>query len=393
MSHEPRQTLSVEDVKDLLHAQRHAVAYRYAPPAPGSYEFGGGYWTLNPGRADNSVGSFVVWLEGQKAGRWNDYATKGNGDLLDLIALSLHCSLKEAFREARLFLGLTADRPEDVARRKAAAERARAERAEAERKARAARAERHKRAFALWLSGQERIAGTPVEFYLRDSRGIDLAQLGRQPGALRYHPECFYKHVDPETGEVIEGKWPAMLALASDAAGKPVACHRTWLALGPEGRWGKAPLPEPKKVLGDYKGGSIHLWRGMGPRGGAGKRLAEADPGSRVYLTEGVEDALSVVMALPEARVLAAISLSNFGNVVLPANVAEVVLVADRDEGEQARMALDRAVAAHVEAGRVVRLWQNSHGGKDVNDALKAAREEGARDDDAGSGERGDDRD
>lgn len=382
------QTYSVDDIKAMLHDRRRDVAYHYARPAKGSYEDKGGYWTLNPGRADRSVGSFVIWIDGPKAGRWNEYANGTNGDLIDLIALSLGCDLKTAFREARSYLGLQSDSPEDRARRQAAIERSKRQQAEAEAQARAARKKRADRAFALWLSARERIAGTPVEHYLRDVRGIDLAQLGRQPRALRFHPECFYQHTDPETGEVIRGHWPAMVALVTDARGNAVACHRTYLAMDDAGRWGKARLPEVKKVLGDYAGAAIHLWRGLGPRGGAGKRLAEAEPGSRVYLTEGIEDALSCVMVLPEARVLAAISLSNFGNVVLPEAISEVVIVADQDEGEEQRAALARAIEAHAKAGRIVRVWQNHHGGKDLNDALlrRAAEREGESDEGHGAG-------
>lgn len=370
-----RQHLTVDEIKDLLHAQRHQVAYRYAPTAQGAYEDGAGYWTLNPGRPDKKVGSFVVWLEGRSAGRWNDYATGQHGDLLDLIALNLGCDLKGAFREARQFLGLQADNPEDIARRKAAAERAKAARAEAERAARDDLARQRKRAFALWLSGQERIAGTPVEAYLRDTRGIDLRALGHQPAALRYHPEVHYDQVDPETGEVFKGRGPAMLALATDLTGKPVTCHRTWLAIGPDGRWGKAPLPKPKMVLGKYRGGAIRIWRGLGPRGGRGKPLSEVEAGARVYLTEGIEDALSVAMLLPQARVMAAIANTNFANVELPAAVTELVIVADQDADPDVRAVTDRAVLAHARAGRVVRVWRNRHGGKDINDALRQARE------------------
>lgn len=386
MTDAPRQTLSVEDVKALLHDQRHRLAYHYAPAVQGSYEDKGGWWTVNPGRPggrpDKSVGSFVVWLDGPRAGKWKDFATGDGGDLLDLIARSLGCDLKTAFREARSFLGLQSDAPEDIARRKAAAERARAERAEAERKARADAARARKRAFALWLSGQERIAGTPVEAYLRDRRGIDLRQLGHQPRALRYHPECYFGQMDPETGEVLKGKGPAMLALATDLAGNPVTCHRTWLAIGPDGRWDKAPLPKPKMVLGPYKGGAIRIWRGLGPRGGRGKSLAEVEPGARVYLTEGIEDALSVAMLLPQARVIAAIANTNFANVELPPAVTQVVIVADQDEDPDVRAVTDRAAEAHRRAGRQVALWRNMHGGKDINDALRQAREgnEGAED-------------
>jgi hypothetical protein len=103
--------------------------------------------------------------------------------------------------------------------------------------------------------------------------------------------------------------------------------------------------------------------------------VQHAEPGQHVYVTEGIEDGLSVVQLLPEARVLCAISLSNMGAIDLPPAVVRVTLVADRDENDQARAALDRAVSAHQRAGRDVRLWQNAYGGKDLNDALREARE------------------
>lgn len=381
-----RQTYALDEIKAMLLDRRYQVAQTYAPPAPGSFTDKGAYFTLNPGRVDRRVGSFVVWLEGPKMGRWRDFGptVPDHGDLLDLIALNLGCDLKAAWREARSFLGLMSDAPEDVARRKDAAERAKRLAEEAREKGAADRERKRKSAVALWLEARERIAGTPVEFYLRDERGIDLSQLGRQPRALRFHPNCFCRQViarethDPETGEVIpaqivEGASPAMLAIVNDAQGRPVACHRTWLQFR-GGRWQKADVPAPKKVLGDYAGGAIHLWSGVGPRGGKGRRLAEAEPGSHLFLSEGIEDALSCVMVLPEARVLAAISLSNFASVALPPAIAEVTLIADQDEGRQAQDVLARAIEAHARAGRRVRVWKNGEGGKDLNDALRARR-------------------
>lgn len=371
MTQAARQTYSLAEIKGLLLAQRHAVARHFAPPRDGSYVDGGQYWTLNPGRADRSVGSFVVTLEGAKAGRWNDYATGDHGDLIDLIALSLGCNLTDAVREARSWLGLTSDSPEDVARRKAAAARSLRLAEEARRKGAEQKERRRKGALALWLSGSM-IAGTPAEYYLRDARCIDLRQLGRQPNALRFHSGLRYRHLDRETGEVWDETWPAMLALANDGQGRPVACHRTWLARRRDGVWDKAPVPKPKKVLGDYAGASIHLWRGLAPAGRKAKPLAEAAPGSHLFIAEGIEDALSCAILLPDARVISAISLSNFGGVILPPAITSVTLIADQDPGPDARAALDRAVAAHQRAGRSVRIWRNSEGGKDLNDALRA---------------------
>lgn len=364
---------SIAQIRDMLALQAEAVALRYAPPVAGAWWDKGGWWTCNPGRGDRKPGSFVVWVHGPRAGNWHDFATGEGGDLIDLIRLFLGCSLVDALREARRYLGLEHEAPEDVRAREAAAAKA-AERRQAAAKADAKAAARKSRlAFAMWLAAREKIAGGPVEWYLRDARGIDLAALGRQPRALRFDPECRYQHTDPETGEVIEGAYPAMLALVTDGHGQPVAVHRTWLAADARGRWGKAPVPKAKKVFGRYVGGAIHLWRGIGPRGGKPAPLRQAPPGTHVWLAEGIEDALSAVVLMPEARVLAAVSLSNLGAVVLPPAVTVVTLIADRDESEGARRALDRAVAAHAEAGREVRLWRNRGTGKDLNDALRAA--------------------
>lgn len=371
-----RHSYTIDEIKHMLIDQLEGVVARYAPPAEGSYEAFGKYYTLNPGRVDRRVGSFVITMSGARRGYWRDFAMgdDGHGDVLDLIKLSLHCDNSGALREARSFLGLSTQDPADAARHAEAAKRAKAAREKAKSADRARAERRAKQAQGIWLSGKAQLRGTPVEAYLRDARGIDLAELGRQPGALRYLPECHYYDEDPETGEVIEARLPAMGALICDHRGHAVALHRTYLAPGPDGRWGKAPVRAAKKVLGTYAGAAINIWRGIGPRGGKPASLPSCPPGSHVMIAEGIEDALSVVMLLPAARVIAAISLANLGSVRLPENVATVTLVADLDENDTARKQLERAVAQHQKAGRAVRIFQNSWGGKDLNDALRAVR-------------------
>ena len=110
----PRPTYSLDEIKGMLIDQLDSVLAQYAPPASGSHTTFGKYYTLNPGRADRSVGSFCVTVSGPDAGRWNDYAVgsvpgQGYGDVLDLIALSLGCDMQGALREARGFLGLQSD--------------------------------------------------------------------------------------------------------------------------------------------------------------------------------------------------------------------------------------------------------------------------------------------
>lgn len=385
-----RQSYSLEEIKDMLHAQIDAVAHHYAPPAKGSYTDKGLYFTLNPGRADRNVGSFCIHMSGPKIGRWADYALSGRdgmGDVLDLIRLSMGCSPADAIREARAFLGLQHDTPELRRRRADAVERARQNRIEAERKEAAAKKNRARRAQAIWLSAEPQIAGTPVELYLQ-GRAINLRELGRQPGAIRYLRECLFHAdlVDPASGEVCEIRQvhPAMVASIVNGKGETIALHRTYLTIGPDGIWGKVRIPHPfkdelmpaKKVFGDYRGGCIRLSNGIDPNGNRGPQLAKCPPGTRVYIAEGIETALSAVILRPEARVLAAIGLSNMGNVQLPRNVAEVVLIADGDDHPQAVASLEAAVQAHAAQGRTVRIWRSDVPGEDLNDALKRAMKE-----------------
>lgn len=373
-----RHTYSIEQIKQMLIDQIDSVVAAYAPAVAGSYTLHGKYFTLNPGRVDKSVGSFWVDVSGgPKTGRWCDHATGQFGDVLDLIGLQGGLDASAKIREARAFLGLVHEGPEDRRRRQQAIQAGQARRAEGLRREAQKRHDAARRAHAVWLSAEESLRDTPVEFYLRDARGIDLRAMGRQPKSLRFGRRVFYKHIDPETGEVIEDHFPAMLALVHDGKGQVMALHRTYLALV-DGRWNKAPVPKAKKVMGGFGGGSIRLSSGIGPRGGKGAPLAQCPAGSHVYITEGIEDGLSCAAILPEARVIAAISLGNFGQVQLPEAVSSVTLIADQDESPEARDAFERAVAAHAAAGRAVRVWRNRHGGKDLNDALRAARREGA---------------
>lgn len=393
-----RQTISTDELKDRLLAQLDLLVHQLAPPAKGAYTKGDLYFTLNPGRADRSVGSFCIHMSGPKAGRWIDYAVPGKdgrGDVIDLFSLALGLDPKAAFREARRWLGLDT---EDPAMRRAREDQARRLKVEREARAQAAEAdlERTRRmAAAVWLSAQEKIIGTPVDLYLQ-GRGIDLSVLPHLPGAIRYHAECRYywvevqpERIDPETGEVFpeqrRRQWRPMPAMVTAIAlGKRIIdCHRTYLAIGPEGRWVKAALEDNKKVFADYTGGSIRLSGGLGPRGGMVK-LNQCPPQSRVYITEGIENGLSLIMlrhlaGQPPAFVVAAGSLWNMAHVELPANVTEVVLAADNDGHAQAREGLERAIGFHSSKGRAVRVWRSAVPGEDLNDALKRALQDEGR--------------
>lgn len=365
----------VSEIAALLRDRAEDVARRYCDRG-GAYVERGQFYALNPGRADRSVGSFFVTLHGPFQGRWRDMATGQQGDMLDLIGMALGCDRAGAIAEARAFLGLRDAGPPDAARlrarRQAHEEQAAARRDEEGDAAR----RREGAARRIWMIEARALEpGDPVDLYLR-GRGLDLRELPRAPNAIRHHPALAWRSVDPETGEVLDGRAPAMVTAVTAPDGRMVAAHRVWLEQR-DGRWRKLSIPKPKKVLGRFGGAAARVWRGVGADGKPLPRLADAPPGSAAVICEGVEDALAVALLRPDLRVLAAISLGNMGAVGLPPAIETVTLAADNDDHPQAREALLRGIETHRAAGRVVRVARSA-AGKDFADWVLALRAGGA---------------
>jgi hypothetical protein len=140
--------------------------------------------------------------------------------------------------------------------------------------------------------------------------------------------------------------WPCMLALLRDAAGRPVAVHRTFLAPGGAG---KAPVDPARMTLG--------------PVAGAAVRLREAGP--RLVVAEGTETALAAG-ALLGAPAWAAVSAGNLRDALeLPATVREAVVAADRDAPG---LAAAEAAARRWRAHRAVKIAKPHRAGADFAD-------------------------
>ena len=312
----------------------------------------GAEWVA-PSRWGGSTRSLSVHLSGPKAGVWADFAADKRGDALRLVAeLACNGDTRRALAWARRWLGLGDGSPSAIRTQRLHAEteacaRAAADEADEER--------RRRYAHAIWLAGKP-LADTPAESYLR-GRGIDLRALGRQPGALRFHPSLWHA--------ASRHPWPAMVAAVSDAEGRHIATHRTWLEALRDGQVRKAPISPNKAVLGSFRGGSIRLWRGA-----SGRSLRDALPGEVVDVTEGIEDGLSVAMAVPECRILAAISLSNLANLRLPRAITTLRLWRQNDTHAAAVEAFDRAVADLAGRGRDILIAEVPSDVKDVNELL-----------------------
>jgi phage/plasmid primase-like uncharacterized protein len=150
--------------------------------------------------------------------------------------------------------------------------------------------------------GSDCAMGTPAERYLA-SRG--LAELAASP-VLRFRADTWH----PESG-----RYPAMVALVCDAAGQPVAVHRTYLR---RDGIGKANVEPTKASIGPVWGGAIRLYS-----------TAADKP---LVIAEGIETAGAAgrLMGLPA---WAAISAGNLAKgLVLPAEARRVVIAADPDD-------------------------------------------------------------
>lgn len=294
--------------------------------------------------------SLAIRCSGPCAGQWRDYATGEYGDALDLVAaVRFGGDLGQAMDWARSWL--RADSPAQVC---AAATRVIEwpDKSERERQVRFRAS-----AIRLFERASPDIRGTPVESYLA-ARGIDLRALGRVPAALRFCGDCW-------CGEVRRGL-PAMLAAITDPGGGHIATHRTWLCRDGSGVWRKARLQAPKKTYGRCAGGFVPLWRGT-----AHCPLRDAAPGETVVIAEGIETALSIVVAVPELRVLATGSLAGLKLIELPPAVTRVIIAGDRDDGEPQQRQLLAARDRLLTRGLAVDVVLPDVG-KDFNDMLLA---------------------
>ena len=193
-------------------------------------------------------------------------------------------------------------------------------------------------ALRLWEAGLPAL-GTLADRYLA-FRG--LPGLAASP-ALRFIAQT--PHPDGM-------RLPALVAAVTNADGRTVAVHRTYLAH--DGR-GKAAVEPSRASLGPVWGGAI--------------RLAEPDAAGELLIGEGIETAASAgrLLGLPA---WAAISAGNLGRgLVLPPTIRSVVIAVDPDPpGEAAaQAAADRWMAA----GLRVRLARPTEGA-DFNDLLRA---------------------
>lgn len=295
----------------------------------------GRYW-LAGDTANNPGRSLFVRLHGPEygkgaAGNWTDAATGEHGDLLDLIR---ECCGLTSFRavaeEARRFLALPppASPPEGSAQRSNGRSRKPEERTASARKL-----------FAMGLP----ITGTDAEIYLR---GRGIANLSGTD-ALRFHPGCYYRDEHGNTHSL-----PAVIAAVTDGNGRIMGVHRTWLA---PGGTGKASVASPRRAMGVLLGHGVRFGFTTG---------STADV---IAAGEGIETMLSLRTAIPTMPMIAGLSASHLGAILLPAGLRRLYIAGDSDGA--GRAGTERLGRRALEAGIEVQSLRPMLG--DFNDDLR----------------------
>lgn len=217
-------------------------------------------------------------------------------------------------------------------------------------------AQRRKSAHGLFHSSAPG-AGQPAEDYLK-GRAIDFAALGHWPGALKYRGDV--PHGD------LKRAIPAMVSgMVGPDLRSIVAVHRTFIQWRDNG-WrklreidqdatatkGRTVYHKAKMMLGSKRGAHIPVWKGRfhGP-------LHAIPPGTPIYCSEGIEDAGAVAMEDPSLRIVAAGDVGNIGELVVPEQAGDIVIIAQNDpDGSGGAQSFEKAVTRLQERYRGQRL-------------------------------------
>lgn len=336
----------------------HVVALRRA----------GNEWSgLCPFHSDTRAGSFMV---NDSKAIYKCFACGASGDHFGFLEAQQGFSFIQALEALERDNGLGAlnfSNPAVVREMEAArAARDAAAAADSER--------RSKRGQALWF-GAVGIERSPAEYYLR-GRGLwvgadEHGELGldRWPSSLRYRPDVWCRESRDASGL---DKLPAMVAGIWHLSGKMLGAHRTYLNIDgwdhsqKSGIVTKARLNDAKMTIGPTLGGYIPINKGTHSH-----TLRDIPEGTDIYLSEGIEDGLSVACGAPHLRIIAGVSLSKLASVQLPPQMGALVFIMQRDnDGSAAAGAVERAIASHQKQRRTVKMLWPPDGYKDWNDYL-----------------------
>ncbi|MEO1110115.1 MAG: toprim domain-containing protein [Pseudomonadota bacterium] len=342
----------------------------------------GGKWKANNPVKDRpgQTAELNVWLTGQ-VGSWKDFRSGDKSDILGLVEYVHATDFAGAMKLAKDFLGLrsmSADERRNNQRR--AREQREKDDAAARRKETRKREVCEKRFLAAFPFG----GGTPAEIHARDywreARGIDIdAVPNLDTTSFRFAPSVEYwtlaewRREGPRLRKLKDGPYfPGVICAMRGPLGQFVDHHVTFLdPVTPD----KAVLPltakgqkrSPRLMRCPNLGAVIRV--SHGPEGLPPEHSREPHP---LILAEGVETALSLALAVPEARVWACGSINGIRNAPVKFPFVSALFVAGENDWDkkQAQDQLQTALTELEASGKPLELML-SHVGSDFNDLMK----------------------
>jgi hypothetical protein len=359
----------LDEIKEGLKARIVEVAQRCLPR--GRRE--GNEWVAHNPHFDEArkTPALKVALTGNK-GAWKDWRSGDKGDVLKLVEFTQGCDFKAALVWARDFLGLQEmsyqqrlDFKREIEQRRAHAEKDEAAR----------RARKLARALELFEVGTLPLnAGSGPEAHARKyfkARGCALEDVDhvslrtfRFSAETEWWKGAEYTRNNGGNRKTASGPvFPAVHSAMRSLSGALTCCHVTYLD---PVRPAKAPVEPPKLMYGEAMGSVIEV--SHGPAGEDFWRCVVPHP---LILCEGIETALSLAAAVPEARVWAAGSLSGMGHAPIQLScVSDVTVARDNNHGNaQAQKQLDAALIALEDHNKPM-VVMNSYVGDDFNDLM-----------------------
>lgn len=208
------------------------------------------------------------------------------------------------------------------------------------------------RAQNLWSKGQS-IQGTIAERYLKEHRKIE----GELPESFRYLPNV------KVAGEQNTKTYPCLMVAARSHTGDISAVQLTFL--DPQTA-NKADIPVQKRSYGLLKGSAVTVQEGKDSK--------------HLFITEGVETALSLKEAGLQGTIKASLGLTNMGHIEPQKSNTPIVICGDHDAPQSpAAKSLQKSVHTLQERGFKVTVIKPDTLGEDFNDVLKKQGPKGVR--------------
>ena len=273
-----------------------------------------------------SRGSFVLNVQGDKAGLWFDHENGCGGDIIEFIRQQRGCSIGEAIHEALTYLGPSASWSSATAPKTSQPPKPEED-----------DAARIDQALRIWSEVQP-VRGTLAEQYLV-SRGIQVPDEALD--VLGFHWHCPFSD---------RRRAPALVALVQDIiTGELIAIHRRELT------------PNAAKA---------GPWMALGPKSGGAIRLSRSDSGD-LAIGEGVETCLAG-MQLGSGPTWSVIDAGGMTAFPVLDHVGRLTILADNDLSETGQRAAAACRDRWAALGKAVRCAMPEQPGQDFNNVLLA---------------------